>query len=101
MTPQYDYVIVGGGTAACILAHRLTTSGTHTVLMLEAGGEPKSMWINIPAGFTKLLNDPVYNWRFQSEPEANTRGRTISVPRGKGPRGGGRSGGGGGGGSSY
>lgn len=84
MTTQYDYVIVGGGTAACILAHRLTTSGAHTVLMLEAGGEPKSMWINIPAGFTKLLNDPVYNWRFQSEPEANTRGRTISVPRGKG-----------------
>ena len=84
MTNRYDYVIVGGGTAACVLAHRLTASGEHTVLMLEAGGEPKSMWINIPAGFTKLLNDPVYNWRFQSEPEANTLGRTISVPRGKG-----------------
>ncbi|HQS31009.1 MAG: choline dehydrogenase [Polaromonas sp. 39-63-203] len=84
MTDRYDYVIVGGGTAACVLAHRLTASGEHTVLMLEAGGEPKSLWINIPAGFTRLLNDPVYNWRFQSEPEAGTLGRAISVPRGKG-----------------
>ena len=60
----FDYVIVGGGTAACVLANRLTENGQYSVLMLEAGGEPKSMWINIPAGFTKLLNDPIYNWRF-------------------------------------
>lgn len=80
----FDFVIVGGGTAACVLANRLTADGRHTVLMLEAGGEPKSMWINIPAGFTKLLNDPVYNWRFQTQPEDNVHGRTIAVPRGKG-----------------
>ena len=80
---RYDYVIVGGGTAACILANRLTEDGRHTVLMLEAGGEPRSLWIHIPAGFTKLLNDPRYNWRFQTEPEDNVHGRTISVPRGK------------------
>lgn len=80
----YDYVIVGGGTAACILANRLTEDGRHSVLMLEAGGEPTSMWIKIPAGFTKLLNDPVYNWRFETQPEANVHGRTIAVPRGKG-----------------
>ena len=80
----YDYVLVGGGTAACILANRLTADGRHTVLMLEAGGEPTSMWINIPAGFTKLLNDPVYNWRFETEPEDNVHGRTIAIPRGKG-----------------
>src|SRR5450759_1068509 len=84
MMEHYDYVIVGGGTAACILANRLTADGRYSVLMLEAGGEPKSMWINIPAGFTKLLNDPRYNWRFQTEPEDNVHGRTISVPRGKG-----------------
>ena len=81
---HYDYVIVGGGTAACVLANRLSADGRHTVLMLEAGGEPKSIWINIPAGFTKLLNDPVYNWRFQTQPEDNVHGRTIAVPRGKG-----------------
>ena len=78
----YDYVIVGGGTAACILANRLTADGRYTVLMLEAGGEPKSMWINIPAGFTKLLNDPSYNWRFETQPEKNTYDRTIAIPRG-------------------
>ena len=81
---NYDYVIVGGGTAACILANRLSEDGRNTVLMLEAGGEPRSMWISIPAGFTKLLNDPVYNWRFESKPEDSVMGRAISIPRGKG-----------------
>ena len=81
---QFDYVIVGGGTAACILANRLSEDGRHTVLMLEAGGEPRSMWIAIPAGFTKLLNDPVYNWRFETKPEESVLGRTIAIPRGKG-----------------
>lgn len=80
----YDYIIVGGGTAGCILANRLTASGRFRVLMLEAGGEPKSMWINIPAGFSKLLTNKSYNWRFQTEAEDNTNGRVISVPRGKG-----------------
>jgi choline dehydrogenase-like flavoprotein len=81
---EFDYVIVGGGTAGCILANRLTESGRFRVLMLEAGGEPKSLWIPIPAGFSKLLVDTRYNWRFKTQAEANTRGREISVPRGKG-----------------
>lgn len=77
---QFDYVIVGGGTAACVLANRLSEDGKHTILMLEAGGEPRSMWISIPAGFTKLLNDPVYNWRFETKPENSVLGRTIAQP---------------------
>jgi choline dehydrogenase-like flavoprotein len=81
---DYDYVIVGGGTAGCILANRLTASGQYRVLVLEAGGEPDGFWIPIPAGFSKLLVDPRYNWRFQTEPEENTQGRVIAVPRGKG-----------------
>lgn len=80
----FDYVIVGGGTAGCILANRLTASGRYSVLVLEAGGEPKSFWIPIPAGFSKLLNDKRYNWRFKTAAEPNTLGREISVPRGKG-----------------
>ena len=80
----FDYIIVGGGTAGCILANRLTANGKYRVLLLEAGGEPKSMWIKIPAGFSKLLVNPIYNWRFFSEPEPNTYGRKISIPRGKG-----------------
>lgn len=80
----FDYIIVGGGTAGCILANRLTASGRHSVLLLEAGGEPKSMWINIPAGFSKLLTNKTYNWRFQTEAEENTNDRVIAVPRGRG-----------------
>lgn len=80
----FDYVIVGGGTAGCILANRLSASGKYSVLLLEAGGEGKGFWIPIPAGFSKLLTNPVYNWRFQTEPEENVKGRVIAVPRGKG-----------------
>ena len=79
-----DFVIIGGGTAGCVLADRLTASGKYRVLLLEAGGEPSSFWIPIPAGFSKLMTNPRYNWLFKTEPEENTRNRVISVPRGKG-----------------
>lgn len=65
-------------------ANRLSEDGRHLVLLVEDGGAPKSMWIDIPAGFSKLLVDPVYNWRFTSEPEPATYDRQISIPRGKG-----------------
>lgn len=81
---SFDYVIVGGGTAGCILANRLSADGRQRVLVLEAGGEPGSMWIPIPAGFSKLLTNRRYNWLFRTEPEANTHHRQISVPRGRG-----------------
>lgn len=81
---NFDLVIVGGGTAGCILANRLTTSGKFRVLVLEAGGEPDNKWIPIPAGFSKLLVNKNYNWLFKTEAEENTRNRIISVPRGKG-----------------
>lgn len=81
---SYDYIIVGGGTAGCILADKLTADGKNQVLLLEAGDQPRSLWIPIPAGFTKLLSSKKYNWRFKSEPEQNTNGRVIPVHRGKG-----------------
>lgn len=81
---KYDFVIVGGGTAGCILANRLTESGKYSVLLLEAGGAPRSPWIKIPAGFSKLLTNETYNWRFESCPEAATKERVIAIPRGKG-----------------
>lgn len=81
---KYDYVIVGGGTAGCILANRLTEDGKYSVLLLEAGGAPRSPWIKIPAGFSKLLTNETYNWRFESCPEASTKNRVIAIPRGKG-----------------
>jgi choline dehydrogenase len=82
--PDFDYVIVGGGAAGCVLANRLSADGKQRVLMLEAGGEPASRWIAIPAGFSKLLTNERYNWLFKTEPEPGTHDRRISVPRGRG-----------------
>lgn len=79
-----DYIIVGGGTAGCILAARLTESGRHNVLLVETGGEPRSPFIRLPAGFGHLLRNRDYNWAYESEPDDETRGRRIPIPSGRG-----------------
>ncbi len=84
MNDTFDYIIVGGGNAGCVLANRLTASGKHTVALIEAGEDGQSHWVNIPAGFSKLLTNPRHNWRLVSEPEDGTMNREIAIPKGKG-----------------
>ena len=83
MAEQYDYVIVGAGTAGCVLANRLTACGKYTVCLLEAGPSDWNPMIHIPAGFMKTIANPSVNWLYQSEPCPGTNGRAIPMPRGK------------------
>ncbi|WP_321953835.1 GMC family oxidoreductase [Paraburkholderia bannensis] len=80
---NYDYIIVGAGSAGCILAERLSASGRHSVLLLEAGGSDNSFWFKIPIGFAKLYYNKVHNWMYYSEPEPELANRQIYAPRGK------------------
>ena len=80
----YDYVIVGAGSAGCVLASRLTEDGKRTVLLLEAGPEDRYVWIHIPIGYAKTMFHPVYNWMFYTEPEPNMKNRKVYWPRGRG-----------------
>ncbi len=83
MNARYDYIIVGAGSAGCVLANRLSESGQHRVLLLEAGGQDSNRWIHIPIGFGKTMFDREVNWMFETEPEARMHGRNIKIPRGR------------------
>jgi choline dehydrogenase len=82
MGNNYDVIVVGAGTAGCVLAERLTHSGKLRVLLLEAGGPPRNRFISIPAGMTKLFKSEV-DWAFESEPQTAIGGRRIFTPRGR------------------
>src|SRR5215469_4333836 len=82
-TDSFDYVVVGAGSAGCVLADRLTASGRHRVLLLEAGGHDRNVWIHIPLGYGKLFSNSKVNWLYSSEPEAELNNRQIIQPRGK------------------
>src|SRR5262250_712005 len=83
MADTYDYIIVGAGSAGCVLANRLTASGRHRVLLLEAGGHDRYFWVHVPLGYGKLFNDARVNWLYSSEPEPELDNRRIIQPRGK------------------
>ncbi len=79
----FDYVIVGAGSAGCVLAARLSESGVHRVAVLEAGGSDRNFWITAPLGLGKLYGHPKYNWLYESEPEKELAGTKRFQPRGK------------------
>ena len=88
-----DFIIVGAGSAGCVLADRLSESGRYQVLLIEAGGDDRphrrkgqhfsALNIHIPAGFTRVFRDRAFNWNYMSQPEPELDGRSVSIPRGK------------------
>ena len=81
---MFEYVIVGAGSAGCVLANRLSEDGRHRVLLLEAGPADRSPWIHLPIGYGKTMFHPRYNWRFETEPDPGMEGRRLYWPRGRG-----------------
>ncbi len=79
----YDYIIVGAGSAGCVLANRLSADSRHAVLLLEAGPRDTYPWIHVPIGYAKTMFNPRVNWCYYTEPEPNMHGRTVYWPRGK------------------
>jgi choline dehydrogenase len=79
----FDYIVVGAGSAGCVLANRLSESGRDKVLLLEAGPADNHFWIHVPLGYGKLFQDARVNWMYQTEPEGELNGRSVIAPRGK------------------
>ncbi|MGJ7609565.1 MULTISPECIES: GMC family oxidoreductase [unclassified Variovorax] len=80
---EFDYIVVGAGSAGCVLAARLSEDPATRVLLLEAGPADRSLWIHLPIGYGKTMWSPTYNWRFETDPDPNMNGRRIYWPRGK------------------
>jgi len=80
---EFDYIIIGAGSAGCVLANRLTSINSNKVLLLEAGGKDNYPWIHIPVGYYKTMHNPKTDWCFKTEPDETMNNRSINYPRGK------------------
>jgi len=79
----FDYIVVGAGTAGCVVASRLSESGRHSVLLLEAGGSDRRLWIQVPVGYGRTFNDPQVNWMYEAQADPALASRRLFWPRGK------------------
>ena len=80
---QFDFIIVGAGSAGCVLANRLSENGRHKVLLLEAGGSDRKFYVQMPMGYGKLFYDPAVNWMYATEPDPGLNGQRDHWPRGR------------------
>lgn len=80
---QFDYIVVGAGSAGCVLANRLSADPANRVLLLEAGGKDNYPWIHIPVGYFKTMHNPITDWCYRTEPDPGLNGRSLQWPRGK------------------
>ena len=80
---KFDYIIIGAGSAGCVLANRLTSIASNKVLLLEAGGKDSNPWIHIPGGYFKTMHNPNTDWCFKTEKEPGLNNREMNFPRGK------------------
>ncbi|HSF93454.1 MAG TPA: GMC family oxidoreductase N-terminal domain-containing protein, partial [Thermohalobaculum sp.] len=80
---EFDYIIVGAGSAGCVLANRLSEDPSVRVLLLEAGGSDNYIWVKIPVGYLYCIGNPRTDWMYATEAEAGLNGRAIKYPRGR------------------
>ena len=84
MGATYDYIVIGAGSAGCVLANRLSASGEHSVALIEAGGSDKNIFVQMPTALSYPMASKRFNWGYSSDPEPAINDRQITCPRGKG-----------------
>ncbi len=83
ISQNYDFIIIGAGSAGCVLANRLSENPNNRVLLIEAGGKDWNPWIHIPVGYFKTMHNPATDWCYKTEPDSGIAGRSLQWPRGK------------------